>query len=189
MEKGTTLSEREYFFTWGTLKKNFLNHEKYKHVLDDFVGEFSSAPLYNLIVPYDLFCPNDGCQFIHRIGALTKQIEGCGANIQGEVYRVTKEGLSELDKLENYIPGRPKDSTYIREQVDVMNKDGQTVSAHVYFIADDGPYKDLLECKKAGYEETYTKEMNDQGTKKECCAYGLKHPGKHDVMQIPTCEY
>jgi gamma-glutamylcyclotransferase (GGCT)/AIG2-like uncharacterized protein YtfP len=182
-------NDRVYYFTWGTLKRGFPNHDDHKEVLDTFIGEFSTKDNYTLIVPHDIFCPNPGCKYVHKIGALTDEVSGHGAQITGEVFSVTKKGLKELDKLEDYHRCLFKKSTYVRKKVELVSSDNnKTLSAYIYVIKEGTPYIDLLNCNKAISTPTYTKQMANEGRDyKNCCKKDPCHAGDHDKLPIPTC--
>jgi gamma-glutamylcyclotransferase (GGCT)/AIG2-like uncharacterized protein YtfP len=181
--------ERFYYFTWGTLKRGFANHDNYKEVLDDFVGEYSTKNQFTMIVPNEVFCPNPGCQWVHHIGALMDAVPGHGDHIQGEVFNVTRAGIKKLDKLENYSRCWFKKSTYIRKRVELVAKDtSEIITAFIYIINDGRPFLNLLSCEKAVSTPTYTKKMDDDGrVKKQCCVKNPGHCGPHDKLKIPTC--
>jgi len=183
----TTPQERKhYYFTWGTLKQGFPNHVKYASALGEIVGHYSSAETLSLIVPKDRFCPNSGCQFVHRFGALTDAIEGHSAEICGELYRVSDEGLAELDSLENYDPNNIESSSYIRREISLKeNATGKKVKAYIYFVADASPYTKLLLADRAEVVSEYTLEMA-KGDYKPCCQADNKHSGKHDILPFPA---
>lgn len=175
-----------FYFTWGTLKAGFPNHDKHKDILGECVGTFETCQPYPLAVPYEACCPNPRCAYTHCIGALIDR-PGEGAPVTGEVYRVTADDLAQLDEQENYDPDDPDGSTYIRRSVALQSLEGKpAVEGQLYFIADAEQYDCLLARGLAEAVETYTLEMA-QGPKKPCCA-AKPEEHVHDVQPLPKCE-
>ncbi|MBO9447983.1 flavoprotein [Ruegeria sp. R14_0] len=150
--------ERTYlYFTYGSLKKGFPNHEAHAEVLDDFVGEAVTRQRMPLIVPHEPHCDNPNCGFLHRMATLVDQ-KGRGKPIRGEVYRVTSSGLKELDRLEGYHgPGSPE-NVYVRKRINVLI-DGVKKPAYAYVIAHPTKYLDQWEAGTSGIVAEYTLDM------------------------------
>nr|WP_255733393.1 flavoprotein [Ruegeria sp. Ofav3-42] len=150
--------ERTYlYFTYGSLKKGFPNHEAHVEFLDDFVGEAVTRQRMPLIVPHEPFCDNPNCGYLHRMATLVDQ-KGRGKPIRGEVYRVNSSGLKELDKLEGYHgPGSPE-NVYVRKRINVMIN-GVKKPAYAYVIAHPTKYLDQWEQGTSGIVAEYTLDM------------------------------
>ncbi len=160
--------ERTYlYFTYGSLKKGFPNHDAHAEVLDDFVGEAVTRQRMPLIVPHEPHCDNPNCGYLHRMATLVDQ-KGRGEPIRGEVYRVSSSGLKELDKLEGYHgPGSPE-NVYVRKRINVL-MDGVKKPAYVYVIAHPTKYLDQWADGTSGIVAEYTLDM----------ATGTPKPGFH----------
>ncbi len=125
------------YFTYGSLKRGFPNHEAHADILTDFVGEAVTRQALPLIVPDEPNCTNPNCQWLHRMPALV-DLKGKGSPVTGEVYRLTEEAIRELDELEGFHgPGRP-DNVYERKVITVR-LNGELSQVQTYFIADAGP--------------------------------------------------
>ncbi|WP_109311317.1 flavoprotein [Ruegeria sp. AU67] len=150
--------ERTYlYFTYGSLKKGFPNHEAHTDVLDDFVGKAVTRQRMPLIVPHEPHCDNPNCGYLHRMATLVDQ-KGRGKPIHGEVYRVTSSGMKELDKLEGFHgPGSPE-NVYVRKRINVLIE-GVMKPAYAYVIAQPTKYLDQLEKGAAGVVGEYTLDM------------------------------
>lgn len=181
----TNKDDYVYYFTWGTLKKGYSNHDKYKDVLNDFIGTFNADKKFAMIVPDQAFCPNPDCNLVHRIGALTDQIAGNEHAVSGEVYRVTQEGLRALDGMENYDPDNPEGCTYLRQEITVTDpKTGETLKVQTYVMADPAPYIELVNADMARTYSVYTLDMAT-GPLKHCCQVNPDHPKPHDILPFP----
>lgn len=75
---------------YGTLRKGQGNH---KHYLKDaeFVGEFTSEPVYNLF----------------NLGGFPGLKENGSTSVKMEVYKVNQAEAKLVDSLEGYVEGRP----------------------------------------------------------------------------------
>ncbi|MCX8954853.1 gamma-glutamylcyclotransferase, partial [Ruegeria sp. NA] len=145
------------YFTYGSLKQGFPNHEAHSRVLNDFVGPARTRQPMPLIVPNEPFCDNPNCGFLHRMATLVDQ-QGMGKQVSGEVYRVTESGLHELDKLEGYHgPGSPK-NVYIRKKINVI-VDGVMKPAYAYVIAEPEKYMQNWRDGKSEVISDYTLDM------------------------------
>lgn len=181
-----TEEKREhYYFTWGTLKKGFANHDEKKYILGDLIGKYSTVEPLSLIVPVDPFCPNPNCRYVHRIGALTEANSEYCKRLKGELYKVTTCGLQKLDKLEGYNPEDLAKSEYIRKEIDLEEEGtGKVVRAFIYFIANPEPYEALLSTGQAEIVPEYTLDMS-KGDYKDCCKADFNHTGEHDSLPFP----
>ncbi len=138
-ETYVSVTEPTYlYFTYGSLKKGFPNHEAHSEVLNDFVGTARTRQPMPLIVPNEPFCDNPNCAYLHRMATLVDQ-QGMGKQISGEVYRVTESGLRELDKLEGYHGPDSPENVYIRKKINVI-VNGAMKPAYAYVIADPEKY-------------------------------------------------
>lgn len=181
----TSQTERKhYYFTWGTLKQGFPNHEANKEVLGDLIGKFTTVKPLSLIVPLASFCPNEGCRFVHRIGALTEKALSQSTRLKGEVYLISEEGLARLDELENYTPNSSSNS-YKRDTIDLVNDDtGEIINAYIYFIQESTKYEELLKHHLAEIVPEYTLDMA-KGKYKPCCEKDINHAGVHISLPFP----
>nr|WP_302479289.1 flavoprotein [Ruegeria arenilitoris] len=150
--------EKTYlYFTYGSLKKGFPNHDAHTEVLDDFVGEAITRQRMPLIVPNEPHCDNPNCGFLHRMATLVDQ-KGRGKAVKGEVYRVSSSGMKELDKLEGYHgPGSPE-NVYVRKRINVLIN-GVKKPAYTYVIAHPTKYLDQWEEGTSGIVAEYTLDM------------------------------
>ncbi len=169
-----------HYFTYGTLQAGFPNHRILADILGRAVGRFRTVDRYPLVVPVRPACPNPACRHEHRVPALLPD-RGIGFRVEGEVYAVGPAGLARLDSMENYCPEDESRSTYVRRVVPVEPVGGGPgLACHVYFIADPGPYRDLLRRSAGEAVSRYTRVMA-KGRLKPCCRRRPGHPGKHDV--------
>ena len=58
------------YFTYGSLKRNFPNHEKFANILSDFVGAAVTIEHYPLVIPNEPQCDNPNCPYLHRMASL-----------------------------------------------------------------------------------------------------------------------
>ena len=150
--------EKTYlYFTYGSLKKGFPNHDAYAEVLDDFVNAATTRQPMPLIVPKEPFCDNPNCAYLHRMATLVDR-KGTGRPIKGEVYRVTSGGLKELDKLEGYHGPGVADNVYVRKRINVM-MDGVKKPAYVYVIANPDKYLAEWQSGTSELVDEYTIDM------------------------------
>lgn len=98
----------------------------------------------------------DGWQFDFRFFADIQPVED--ATVHGGLWRVTDEGLRQLDGREGYHPGALYDGLYDRREVEV-DCDGTTYTAIVYFMTARSLARGLaepgigyLEMLEHGYE-------------------------------------
>ncbi|MCA0873989.1 gamma-glutamylcyclotransferase [Seohaeicola saemankumensis] len=145
------------YFTYGSLKRGFPNHETHADVLSDYLGEAVTRQSMPLIVPKEPFCDNPNCPYLHRMAVLA-DIKGRGKQVHGEVYRVTASGLRELDKLEGYHGPGSDQNVYLRKKINVVI-DGATEPAYVYVIADADEYLAKLEDGHSEMLAEYTLDM------------------------------
>ncbi|WP_170356957.1 flavoprotein [Ruegeria arenilitoris] len=154
------IDEREktyLYFTYGSLKKGFPNHDAHADVLDDFVGQAVTRQPMPLIVPKEPFCDNPNCAYLHRMATLVDR-KGTGRPIKGEVYRVTSGGLKELDKLEGFHGPGAADNVYVRKRINVL-MDGVKKPAYVYVIANPEKYLAELESGASELVDEYSIDM------------------------------
>jgi len=154
------IDEREktfLYFTYGSLKKGFPNHDAHADVLDDFVGQAVTRQPMPLVVPKEPFCDNPNCAYLHRMATLVDR-KGTGRPIKGEVYRVTSDGLKELDKLEGFHGPGAADNVYVRKRINVL-MDGVKKPAYVYVIANPEKYLAELESGASELVDEYSIDM------------------------------
>ncbi|MEW2919410.1 flavoprotein [Ruegeria sp. ANG10] len=159
-EENDLIEDREktyLYFTYGSLKKGFPNHDAHAEVLDDFVGEAITRQRMPLIVPHEPFCDNPNCGFLHRMATLIDQ-KGRGKAVRGEVYRVSSTGMKELDKLEGYHGPNSPENVYVRKRINVLI-DGVKKPAYTYVIAHPTKYLDEWEQGTSGIVAEYTLDM------------------------------
>ncbi|NOD99195.1 hypothetical protein GS610_18480 [Ruegeria sp. HKCCD6228] len=157
-ESFVAVNEPSYlYFTYGSLKQGFPNHDAHSAVLNEFVGTARTRQPMPLIIPKEPFCDNPNCGYLHRMATLVDQ-QGMGKQVGGEVYRLTESGLRELDRLEGYHgPGSPE-NVYVRKKINVVI-DGAMKPAYAYVIADPEKY---LKSWREGTSEVvsdYTLDM------------------------------
>lgn len=168
------------YFAYGTLQSGFANHAKHAEDLSRPLGQYRTEQPYPLAVPNEAACPNPGCPFVHRVGALLND-PGDGQNVEGEVFLVTVDALGRLDKLESYRPEDEALSIYLRRPVLVAPiGGGALMEAQVYFIADPEPYRQLLADGRASTVDRYLPELAES-VLKACCRADPDHTGPHDV--------
>lgn len=106
-------------FVYGTLKRGYHNHHLMQQIGAEFVCAGRTIERFPLVVhglPYLLDLPETGHQ------------------VEGEIYRVSREGFVALDHLE----GHP--DWYRRRLIPVVAEDGDTYESWAYFLlerADD----------------------------------------------------
>ncbi|TMV05631.1 hypothetical protein FGK63_16440 [Ruegeria sediminis] len=145
------------YFTYGSLKQGFPNHDDHKKVLDDFVGTAVTRQPMPLIVPKEPFCDNPNCAYLHRMAVLV-DVKGRGRSVKGEAYRVTASGLKELDKLEGYHGAGSDENVYLRKKINIV-VNGATEPAFVYVIADPAQHLRKLEDGTSDIVSEYTLDM------------------------------
>lgn len=110
-------------FVYGTLKKGFIYH---KFVLQDSVLKIQDAFLCGFLM-YDL----------GLYPGIKRSRDGSGI-ISGELLTIKKEKslevLGRMDELEDYIPGDPRSSYYIRMEEEVCTIDKTRYQAWVYVL-------------------------------------------------------
>lgn len=172
--------ESTLYFTYGTLQTGYPNHASHAEDLGPSLGRYRTVEAWPLVVPLAPSCPNPGCRFDHRIGALLERA-GQGECVEGELFEVSGETLERFDELENYRPQDEAHSTYLRRSVRVEPvSGGEGREAQVYFIVDAAPYEQLLQRHGAEVVGRYTLEMA-QGRLKACCRRDPDHEGPHEA--------
>jgi gamma-glutamylcyclotransferase (GGCT)/AIG2-like uncharacterized protein YtfP len=102
-----------FLFVYGSMKKGFINH----HRLDgnaQFVGFGKTVEKFILFPAEHYLFP-----FVSK--------KSKDFNILGEIYKINKNILHVLDKLEG-VP-----SSYNREEVDIMLNNSKKIRAYMYF--------------------------------------------------------
>ena len=127
----------QLFFTYGSLKSNFPNHNPTSALLGKLVGACSTVDKLPLIVPKIPSCSNSACGFLHRIAALVHR-PGTGHCVHGELYEVDPDGLIQLDKQQQYLGPAEASNVHDRLLVEVKMEDGAIKQAHCYFSTDAG---------------------------------------------------
>ncbi len=145
------------YFTYGSLKRGFPNYEKNAKLLSDFVGVATTTQTMPLIVQKEPACDNPNCGFLHRMATLVDK-KGSGKHVSGEVYRVTAQGLKELDKLEGYDANNRENNTYVRKTIAVEVL-GRTEKAFCYFIVNPEKYQAAVAAGTSEIVSEYTQEM------------------------------
>ena len=161
------------YFTYGSLKRDFPNHDKFSDtVLSDFIGSAITSDSFPLVVPKEPKCDNPNCPYLHRMASLihssdcpnlvesgqfpteTPQVN----RIKGELFKVSEDGLQELDVLEGYtgVPGE-ETNVYERRFVDIeVIESGSgrrtTVQCWCYFMK-KGAEEKILEVVEGGTAE------------------------------------
>ena len=161
------------YFTYGSLKRNFPNYDKFADtVLSDFVGTAITNESFPLVIPKEPKCDNPNCPYLHRMASLIHSSD-CPTlvksdqfpteapqvhRIKGELFRVSEQGLKELDVLEGYtgVPGDDK-NVYERRHVEVEvieNDSGKRtkVECWCYFMK-KGAEDKILEVVEGGTSE------------------------------------
>jgi len=151
------------YFTYGSLKKGFPNHQDHPEALSDFVGTAVTSEAMPLLVPNEPNCTNPNCRWLHRMPTLV-DMPGKGRHVKGEVYRLRESDIKALDALEGFIsPGNPG-NVYERKAIPV-SMDGQVMNVEAYVIADPSlKLEEWKQGKSAAYEE-YTQDMSSQDLK------------------------
>ena len=144
------------YFTYGSLKRGFPNHDKYKDLLSEFVGEANTFQRMPLVVQNEPACTNDKCPYLHRMATLVDQ-KGHGEHVRGEVYRVKASDLKEIDELEGY-EGPGQQNTYVRKTISVV-VNGEKVQAHCYVIAEPQAYMQSVKDGTSSILSEYTLDM------------------------------
>lgn len=157
------------YFTYGSLKQGFPNHERFKDTLNDFVGVAQTRQALPLIVQKLPACDNDACDYLHRMATLVDR-KGDGKHVLGEAYRVTARGLKKLDALEGYHGPNAPTNTYVRKKISIV-VNGQTTQAFCYFAAKPQKYIESLELGESEIVAEYSHDM----------AVGPLKPGRKPV--------
>ena len=145
------------YFTYGSLKRGFPNHDAHAEALGQFVGPARTRQAMPLIVQKEAACSNENCPYLHRMATLV-DLKGRGVPVEGEVYRVTASGLQALDALEGYRGRAAHDNVYLRKKIAVVVGDA-VEHAYAYVIADPAPHLDALADGSAETVPVYTLDM------------------------------
>lgn len=156
--KAPTAHVGEFYFTYGSLKRGFPNHDKHEEELSRFVGMATTVEPYPLIVPKEPSCTNPNCPYLHRQPTLMDKV-GLGYYVKGEVYAVRADDLKELDVLEGYHGKKHSDNVYIRRNITVRLESGEEIFAHCYFISDHAEKWAQLRDGTAECLPEYTSDM------------------------------
>lgn len=110
-----------FVFVYGTLKKNFPNHER-------FLGRARWIGDYRTVIPFPLVLNGERCSpcLIDRPGA--------GQRVRGEVYQVNTATLAALDRLERTAAN----DGYHRRLIEVVSQDRKIqtrLTVYAYFKA------------------------------------------------------
>lgn len=151
------IEETYLYFTYGSLKKGFPNHDAHKDVLGTFVGDARTRQAMPLVVQKEPGCENPNCPYLHRMAALV-DIKGRGHQVDGEVYRITASDLHALDKLEGYHGPASTENVYLRKKISVM-VGNDIEQAYTYVIAQPAAHLAALESGTAETLPRYTREM------------------------------
>lgn len=101
-----------YLLVYGTLKRGFHNHRLMEGA--EYIGE-SNVPGY----------------IMYSLGGFPGVVHGKG-HITGELYKITKDHLPRLDRLEGFDEKlKPEYCMYLREKVRIMSEVG-TWNAFIY---------------------------------------------------------
>lgn len=145
------------YFTYGSLKRGFPNHEAYAEALGQYVGQATTRQPMPLVVQKEAACSNENCRYLHRMATLV-DLKGRGVPVEGEVYRVTASALRTLDALEGYVGQGAPDNVYLRKKIAVVIG-GAVQHAYAYVIADPAPHLAALEDGSAETVPVYTFDM------------------------------
>ena len=83
---------------------------------------------------------------------------GFGKHVLGEAYRVTAQGLKELDALEGYHGRGSPENVYLRKKISIV-VNNEVKTAFVYVIANPEEYEDSLDNDKAEIIAEYMLDM------------------------------
>jgi phosphopantothenoylcysteine synthetase/decarboxylase/gamma-glutamylcyclotransferase (GGCT)/AIG2-like uncharacterized protein YtfP/glutaredoxin-related protein len=147
----------ELFFTYGSLKRGFPNHDRHADILCDFVATSKTRQSFPLVVPDEPSCDNPNCPYLHRMAALV-DIRGLGYRVRGEVYRIKPEDLATLDALEGFKGEKLIGNVYERKKITILLQD-EICQAYTYFIADPDAPMDAVEARSAEMVSEYTLDM------------------------------
>ena len=157
-ESETKSAEESYlYFTYGSLKRGFPNHEANAEHLGTFIGPAKTRQVMPLIVQKEPRCDNPNCAYLHRMATLV-DLKGSGQQVEGEVYRVTVAGLRALDQLEGYHGPASTENVYLRKKITVV-VEGAVEHAYAYVTADAAPHLAALEAGEADTVAVYTEDM------------------------------
>jgi len=172
-----------FVFVYGTLRRGFPNHGVLEDKIQRWAGVATTAQAFPLIVPRARICTNPGCRFIHQMGVLCDRA-GEGFQVEGDLFEVDASALAVMDRLENYDPGAPESSTYLRRAIEVRDPEGRRQEAECYFLADTARFRALVERGQADMVRAYELAMA-QGELKACCKGNPEHAGPHDIIALP----
>jgi len=148
-----------YYFTYGSLKRGFPNHDNLAHHLKEFVGAAKTVQKFPLVVPNDPSCTNPNCPYLHRQATLCNY-PGKGKQVMGEVFAVTSQDIAEFDKLEGFAGGNQLDNVYSRQLVDVDVEGKGVVKAYVYFHSNGTDAMEMVKVGTAEFVEEYMLSMS-----------------------------
>jgi gamma-glutamylcyclotransferase (GGCT)/AIG2-like uncharacterized protein YtfP len=150
-------------------------------VLGEVQGWFRTVGWFGVIVPHELGCTNPGCSLLHRMATLVPDVDSL--QVEGDVYLVDRDGLSVIDRLENY-DGEDGVGPYVRREVELESLDGATrLTAQVYRVRDPAPWRALVQAGRADAVARYTADMAT-ATPKDCCSREPGHPGPHETVDV-----
>ena len=101
-----------FIFAYGSLKKNFKFHYYLEN--SEFISTGVTKNKYAMYEYYDAGFPYLSKEEIF--------------NVKGEIYKIDKKTLKELDKLEGYP------TFYDRELIDINLENGENIKAYTYFL-------------------------------------------------------
>ena len=126
----TTVGQQVYVMVYGSLLSSLHNHHLLASHKSDFIGNVKTVQVYYM-------CSTNGGNFpyLTKIPVIQDQLPSC---IVGELYMVTSDCLTSLDRLE----GHP--NWYRREEINVTvtDTDEQRV-AWIYFLQNESSIHDI----------------------------------------------
>lgn len=92
---------------------------------------------------------------LYDLGLYPGAVPAADGRIYGEVYETSEAGpvLEALDEIEGYEPGKPDQSLYVRQEVDVRFPEGTVTPAWIYFY--NAPLAQAMRIESGDYRELF----------------------------------
>ncbi|HEV7806849.1 MAG TPA: gamma-glutamylcyclotransferase family protein [Solirubrobacteraceae bacterium] len=173
------MSREIHYFAYGTLQRGLSNYADLTGVLGEPLGRFRTAESFAVVVPRRPGCSNPGCNLLHRMATLVPDFGEL--RVDGDVYAIDADGLSIIDRLENY-DGEEGTGPYVRREIEVVAVDGDTrLTTQAYRVREPDGWRALVDTGRAVAVPRYTADMAT-ATPKACCVREPGHAGPHDTI-------
>jgi gamma-glutamylcyclotransferase (GGCT)/AIG2-like uncharacterized protein YtfP len=180
------VSREIYYFAYGTLQRGLSNYADLTEVLGEPLGRFRTADPFAVVVPRSPGCSNPGCNLLHRMATLVPDFGEL--RVEGDVYAIDADGLSIIDRLENY-DGEHGTGPYVRREIEVVAVDHDIrLTAQAYRVREPDGWRALVHAGRAVAVALYTADMAT-ATPKDCCVREPGHVGPHDTIDPFATDY